>query len=290
MSTKIYNGYRLDLTLAQLEKKMKSFRVELADLAESLFQKLVMGIAVEMLDTIALKRRIDWYYAQYTTLDEFSAMGLTYLSAHERSRKAAESKLRDPDFDFSCEVVVLPHNKQLYALLFAENKELKSFWEYQSWVHPFYYWNNAEQPEDMTARVWRARGRLWDKILWNRGIPSLSGLTFTCYTTPASYWEVITKGNRVANIPPFKKRCVYMSELLIMDAFMMGKNPDRFYSDKEIKQWMAEHPRRVNAIREKVKRTLKRQITKKDLLKKYKSTWLETNPEETIIPCRGSVD
>ena len=64
--------------------------------------------------------------------------------------------------------------KKLYAMLFTDQRKFKDLWEALPWVYPFAYYDNTDHPEDMTVKQWEARGRLWDKLLWNNDIPSLS--------------------------------------------------------------------------------------------------------------------
>ena len=38
------------------------------------------------------------------------------------------------------------------------------------------YWNNSDRPDEVTARQWKARGQVWDRLFAESGIPSEVGL------------------------------------------------------------------------------------------------------------------
>ena len=65
---------------------------------------------------------------------------------------------------------LFPYKKDTLALLFADRK-LRASWddlkdkEGKPLVHDFGYWDNSDEPEDMTRKEWKARGRIWDEVL-----------------------------------------------------------------------------------------------------------------------------
>ena len=44
--------------------------------------------------------------------------------------------------------------------------------EQPPWTEDYSYWNNTDRPDDVTARQWSARGRMWNRVClddWNKG-------------------------------------------------------------------------------------------------------------------------
>jgi hypothetical protein len=275
MSTKIYNGYRLQCTLEQLDKRMRTFRKAIKETGEFVFNDLVAHMAANVIDRLALKLPIHpCLYEDRYIGKQFSALNLAYMHAHTEALKASKASFCDPIFDFTCEVVVFLHRKKLYAMLFTDQRKFRNLWEALPWVYPFTYYDNTDHPEDMTAKQWEARGRLWDKLLWNKDIPSLSGCTFSCFSTPSCQLPT-TIEKAVELVPTYNRRVqFFVNELLEQEYTAVIKKQKLKWSEAAYKKWMASNSKKKEALEKKIQAKLKRKLTQKDFLRKYRASLL----------------
>ncbi len=100
------------------------------------------------------------------------------VRAHEKKIKA--SGYRDPEYDFSCHLQVLPLRGRLLALLFAEQDAYFTVLRQMAGVSPYPYWDNVDQPRGITRAQWRERGAEWREAIGPTGVPAQRGFTITC--------------------------------------------------------------------------------------------------------------
>ena len=76
---------------------------------------------------------------------------------------ASKSTLRDPMFCIDCCMNFWIQGKYIYIIPYAEN------WIYQDFALPqnvedYCYWNNSDEPEGISYKQWKTRGKNWDSI------------------------------------------------------------------------------------------------------------------------------
>jgi hypothetical protein len=79
---------------------------------------------------------------------------------------------RSPSFDltFSIAFYQNPHQKdQVFARVFAEQKEYIEAWESIEGVEEFFYWDNTDHPDHVTRKQWKERSKMWDAIMGESG-------------------------------------------------------------------------------------------------------------------------
>ena len=135
MSTKIYNGYALDITPNLLE--LRKFCTEL---------------------------RLRLEHERYLQLRRiYSNSGREGLhTAFEAMQAVKRTGLRDPIFDFTFELTVFPVFtnelfERLLCMTFEDNRGLRRVWEDIPEVSYYGYWNNTDQPENISDIEWEKR-------------------------------------------------------------------------------------------------------------------------------------
>lgn len=184
MSTKIFNGYILPhLSLGELHEFLLRFRSLISDKAQEGIDRLHASISTDIIDSLA----IDGYSiasgeAKQYHMIEGKVVPLTaaYCNVASRQREVEKTGLRDPAYDYSCSLSFCPADGGILALLFTEQNEFEEAWESMDEVTPFGYWDNTDEPNDITQEEWENRRRIWDKALGETGVPAHRFFEFDC--------------------------------------------------------------------------------------------------------------
>jgi hypothetical protein len=171
MSTKIYNGYEIvGHTLESFLAALRTLKPELERLARKLTARQLAQLATSRFDFDALG------------LDKREMPPLTQalLDLHDRQGRIERTRERDTVVDFSFELVVLPVEDTLLAMVYTEQEDMRLLWQAQPWCREFGYWDNTDQPEGVSGADWAERARLWKAALgdWYTP-PAQAGYAFT---------------------------------------------------------------------------------------------------------------
>ncbi len=138
MSTKIYEAWRwkrplgINPILYQVETIMKN---QMYKKAQKIMKDAGDGIAQHTVMMMCAK------------LTQFSSL----------------SPYRGPQGDFSCDFSVWDWKRHYYMLPIGtpDNWDFAEIYKIDG-MEDFRYWNNVDEPEDMTRREWNRRGHVWD--------------------------------------------------------------------------------------------------------------------------------
>lgn len=177
MSTKIFNGIRfVPKDIAGVQKVLFG----LQDQAEKIIYDVILSICSGM-----ICRALDFgtdEVAKTFEVEKIKEDGILSIWARRQLvdllHKAEESKEKN-SIDFSCRVTVFPLRDQVLGIYFCECRELSAMFLNNPKIEDFHYQNCTDRPEDVSAKDWRQRERLWDKALCRGGlgVPALSGFT-----------------------------------------------------------------------------------------------------------------
>jgi hypothetical protein len=175
MSTKIYNGYKLpSMSLMQTLRFCKAFRDKVRKRAESLYGKRIIALATDIFDRLTLNLPVE----------EIEKKGCAFVAAFSHSCKqiaeVRKTGMRNTDWDFMCDVTLIPTPRKILALLFTEQESFRKIWRDLDGVEEYGYWDNTDQPESITEQEWHQRGKDWDKYL-GYDAPCVAGLTISCF-------------------------------------------------------------------------------------------------------------
>ena len=161
MSTKIYNGWLLDLKLSEvlpwIRKIRPKFELIRAKLIDQRWPDIVSG-----------KPDASW-----------ASHNIVVKLAHA----AKSSPYREPFGDYSAEIVLIPVGRKLLCLAYWQNKEYDAVWKKLPEVSSYGYWDNVDPEEGADDAEWRQRQEDWDAALPDEDpIPSHRGFTATILT------------------------------------------------------------------------------------------------------------
>lgn len=173
MSTKIYDGQRIDKPIGAVYPLALAAVTAMRGLQQDLFNQLVATTAAHLLDRVDLGLRIpDEPMAHWAESLPNATAGRVARSLWAGKRKEAVS-----DLDFS--LCLFPQGRHTLAILYAGDKRLRTPWDTTPGVRAWGYWNNTDREDGVTAREWQARRRAWDRALPGAGVPAHTALTMT---------------------------------------------------------------------------------------------------------------
>jgi len=189
MSTKIYNGWLVQGTdMTALRKKCQKLSKEIKQIATAQAAKIAAWKAVRLLDQYAMSGKKVVVDTDEITLPlSASITFFMMMQVHDKAVEASRSPLRS-SFDLGCSLVAFPmkwKGKEITPITFYDHSMGSAYtpaFERIIKPEPLPYWNNTDQPEDMTRGQWTERERLWDRAMGD-GIPSENGFTFELITS-----------------------------------------------------------------------------------------------------------
>lgn len=165
MSTKIYTAYRVkkghDLweTLQRIRKKAeKGIDGVLRDLAKSLLQGSKENKDLKRL-ILDLSGHKDADIDKVIDLDD-----VFYYMGEQYSRQQTSSQ-RDP-FDFNVSVGVWQHKGWFLLIPYCDGfmRKVLDFMKRDKSLEDYSYWNNTDQPKNVSSKKWNERGEVWDIV------------------------------------------------------------------------------------------------------------------------------
>lgn len=183
MSTKIYNGYKLPLlNLQELMEWLYKFRDAIREKADELYATKMATIATTLVDSYALGQTKMSKELRKISLDKnkISPSFAAFKIIENAREEIKKTKRRNPEFDFECNIVLIPTKDKILIQLFSEqNAFARILKDLGAAEYP--YWNNCDRPDDVTQEDWDLRGEEWDVALSagsNLYIPALAGIQF----------------------------------------------------------------------------------------------------------------
>lgn len=214
MSTVISNGYRLPkgLTLKQLFGWVKDIRPPLEHTAKIAMHQAFYRLAVDYLDQEILiaAGHITPNEALAEKIDSrtSSLLSRARYEADDMRRERKKEGQRDHAFDTESTLIVIPEGQRLYALLFASHQKIQKQFEAIEGVEEYNYWNNSDEPDEISRSAWKTRGKRWDRMLGTSGIPADAGASFQLVKEATGFYERVKEEHLVGMEKPTLERRV----------------------------------------------------------------------------------
>lgn len=189
MSIKLYYGYKLPSMSAyelqcffeKLRKKLNKERDKMYDEAlASEFISAFDSVWLGVIDYEGYKNRFKHtlFTGDEYIKDKISLYNFVVENIRENYREIYKTGRRNPSYDFQFTVSVIPTKDKTLCVIYTEQNEFREIWENMKEVEEYGYWNNTDQPEDVTDKEWRFREKEWEKALKNWGPPVLAGFSW----------------------------------------------------------------------------------------------------------------
>lgn len=197
MSTKLYTGFKLKThSLDAAVGILDSLKPKLKDIRREATLRWLANRATTLVDRLALSdSKLD------PNTSPFSA---ALEELRKRQFKVRASKHRDPEVDFSFEVVLFKHPNGIFGLYFAEQEALTTAFLSLPEVEDFSYWDNTDQPERISEEEWASRKATWGLIFQDSWVPSEVGASLVLL--PEIYESAATPSDLLPFIPGLTDR------------------------------------------------------------------------------------
>jgi hypothetical protein len=170
MSTKIYNGFRLNCnSFGGLQNFYTSLGQDIIKIKEETAKKIQADICTHIIDSVDMG---------YWPLEkEYEKLVPTDYPLLFSIRAIKDEKYKEM-LDFEISIHFLPD--KILSLLFCNNQDMINIFKSQKEVEEYGYWDNTDKPENISDHEWVKRRKDWELALGGNGwsTPSESGLLF----------------------------------------------------------------------------------------------------------------
>jgi hypothetical protein len=184
MSIKLYNGYKLpNMSALELKNFFDDFRAKLKVEAEEKFIKRLAKDYSELVDLIYLGNVKEenykaWFKECRMFHEERSMLGNLEELMIDKFGKILNTRQRNPSYDFSCQVSIIPVQGYILCQVFEDSNEFLKTWESMKGVEEFGYWDNTDHPNNVSDEAWDLRYQTWKTALNDFSAPAECGFTF----------------------------------------------------------------------------------------------------------------
>lgn len=157
MSTKIYYAWKVELP------KLREFQLALAEAAFEVTAHVFKN-AVEELSRFNIAKELDCGNQDWD--DEKRAIAGTLILGVVASQSPMKSGFSF-DVSYNCWV----NQTHAYLILYSDNNDsiCKALKVPEGAIY-YGYWNNTDQPDDVSDEQWEQRGKEWDKFIDNHNL------------------------------------------------------------------------------------------------------------------------
>ena len=198
----------------------------------------------------------------------FSLFFKTWDTINKKNKKISKTQERNPLFDFSCEICLIPIEDKILCLYFGEAKEyLNTFTSFKE-ISSYYYYNNVDKPEDVPEEEWKQREKDWAKALPGIGIPSENGFIVEL-NKDIPFIELGMLEEIIRNIPSFEAR---INKTAIEKAINDNVKDESYDDYSKVYDWLKtdEGQLCLNENKKELEKILPKEITKEILTSNIK--------------------
>jgi len=271
MSTKIYNGYKLpNMSLLELKEFTDKLRGEIRKTCNKMFYDKAALIITNIIDSsyVCSKEKLFKKYNIKEDEMNFSLFFKTWDTINKKNKKISKTQERNPLFDFSCEICLIPIEDKILCLYFGEAKEyLNTFTSFKE-ISSYYYYNNVDKPEDVSEEEWKQREKDWAKALPGIGIPSENGFIVEL-NKDIPFIELGMLEEIIRNIPSFEAR---VNKTAIEKAINDNVKDESYDDYSKVYDWLKtdEGQLCLNENKKELEKILPKEITKEILTSNIK--------------------
>jgi len=169
MSTKIYTGFALpSLTTKQAMNLLGSLRPAIQALVDQKHRKLLAERIVEYVDGYVLARHLKEALAPAVVEREGKMAYFECIQRlQEEQEKCRGGFRREPlvDCDVELGLYMLPKSGKIIGIAYEERVGALEHLLTVPSIVEFAYFNNTDRPEELSAREWSRRARVWTRVL-----------------------------------------------------------------------------------------------------------------------------
>jgi len=201
MSTKIYYGFRVrGLTLKRFHAELQKLRPKIEKLADEEFRAYFVRESVRRMDSYRVKKKLKLLKEDEKPFDSFQF----YMECQDEWRKIDRESIRST-LDWSCEISLFPlAARDFLCCYFTERDSIIELIQAQPWFTEYAYYNNTDQPDDISDEEWEQRKRDWDIVFPHWGDTPAKRMFTLKLTDTHRYFPWHKRMSRLA--PDYEKR------------------------------------------------------------------------------------
>lgn len=223
MSLVVSNGFKTSFkTIEEIVDWGKAKRVEVEKAA---IDKMIYKIAGNFLATMTqiysykkLPRDVAFDYDNDNKSELHMETPLLFQIIGDTRRAAKnteQSMRRNPEYDFRCEVIFIPHKGEIYAIEFGDDKEFYSLISSDDHFEEFWYDGRSDGGPEIDYKEYEKRGKIWNDIFTPNDVPSEVGMTLDLL--PNLPWRI--EEEKIAE--KMQERYEQFFNLMIRESFLM---------------------------------------------------------------------
>lgn len=246
MSTKIYDGFVLTINnFEKLNEELIVFRKELVPIINEGYWNYLAIMSQVFIDDRICGKRICGTPTQITDNGEESTP--FFYAEHNLRKEILEIEktgLRNHWIDFETYLTLFPYKKKIYGIIYTEQNKIKNIWfNNKKFVKRYGYWNNTDPEDNISAKEWKEREMIWDKVLSNFNYtPSMNGFLVECTAKWYTY-DIHNLDEIVKRIPKFEDRVYRIARNQLCDFFKTQTKKEASTTDfiefwDQFKDWL----------------------------------------------------
>lgn len=166
MSTKIYNGYKVELGKDGVFGFVEKLRSEIGVVYIEEYRATMVALACSLYDARDLGYEIDVFGEYGTDMSKGAPLRLAgVLMDTEKTKIETGVRRGNATFDLSFKVVFYRDGASTLAVTFGELGEYTRVFEAMEEVSEYGYWNNTDPLDTVTDKEWAERGNAWGRAL-----------------------------------------------------------------------------------------------------------------------------
>lgn len=271
MSTKIYSGYILDEGMNPFEMIPSLKKEFVAPIKKSIYE-MYLRFFFRYYDFLTYNDgQLSYLLKDIAEANKDSYLGtkLTVPMASLLAKAEVEKRVAEDGYSYQVEVLFAQDPKtQRYLVYFMGNNPMEDKFRKMDGVSDYCYYNNTDEPEDVTEEEWAERGRAWDRSvnLDEALVNSMLSLQIVSSFDRSCHLSVPEMMKVEPSFPDREERIESLVNTLLMEAYFK-ENPDKKRDYKNILKAQADTVL-ANKIYPEVQQKLGEDITPEDLHRK----------------------
>lgn len=279
MSIKLFNGFRLPkMSLSQLNEWCMEFRSKIDVVNQELINIYVADTCTNLIDAVFLFSEKEFYniFKAYSVQSDTSAYWAVNSMIFERQAEIRRTKTRDPEVDYSCQLVLFPAKNKILGLYYTEKKEHINILSNMPYAKEYAYWDNTDKPENISVKQWNLRRETWNKTLDFSGSPTFKGFIVKCQEPLIPFPNEI-----IPYIPSLEERAETQAENILFQtkfAELLKETPDNWVlAYRHAHKWLSENSNLISQKSSNISPLLRPKLTAEDYYTNFEDIFVFKN-------------
>ncbi|MAM84506.1 MAG: hypothetical protein CL472_07540 [Acidobacteria bacterium] len=168
MSTNIFNARISPLPLAEVHKRLLTFKPLISEIGKQIINTAIARQATEVFDDISLGLKDPSKIEALKDSSYFKDLVYhAYKEACDRFRDTRNEHSRDAEIDTHFEIALIPteNPEETLFMCFCEHQKMLDVIYDAKWNEDFHYQNSTDRPEGVSENEWKRREELWDQSM-----------------------------------------------------------------------------------------------------------------------------